>query len=174
MAFVVLGLCSNRPWQGKTCITLLQEACEALSAILTGMCISSVYTTKPMYVEHQSDFYNMAVCGTVSDELTPAALLSKIHCIEAALGRDRSRELRNGPRSIDIDIELFGSARVCEPDLEIPHPRLTERAFVLVPMFEVLKKTGENGGRIGMELYSELCKAAESVSTSGVTLYGSL
>ena len=61
-----------------------------------------------MYVENQSDFYNMVMLGTLSDEYTPHKLLEYIHRVESLLGRNRAKEIRFGPRSIDIDIEFFG------------------------------------------------------------------
>lgn len=105
--------------------------------------ISSVYCTKPMYVEDQEYFYNMVILGTVSDDMDPHRLLQRIHEIEASLGRDRSKELRFGPRSIDIDIEFFGDFEINTEDLQIPHPRLHERAFVLQPLLEILPKTAD-------------------------------
>ena len=168
MPFVVLGLGSNRPWQGMDSIELLQKACAALAPLLGNMRHSSVYSTKPMYVEYQSDFYNMAVCGQAEKALTPRALLSEIHRIEAGLGRNRAEEIRNGPRSMDIDIELFGSERILEPDLEIPHPRLAERAFVLIPMLEILS---ESADCIERGMYAGLVQKARLVGTEGVMLY---
>lgn len=177
MTFVVLGLGSNRSWKGMDSMTLLRSALQALSPLLQDMCLSSIYRSRPMYVEDQSDFYNMAAGGWLPGELSPRELLDKIHEIEASLGRDRSREVRNGPRSIDIDIELFGSARVEETDLEIPHPRLQERAFVLVPLFEVLEKAfGRGAGAaavekaLGTEIYSFLQRARSEISMDGISL----
>ena len=91
-----------------------------------------------MYVVDQEDFYNMALVGLLDDGICARALLEKIHEIEAAFGRAREKEIRFGPRSLDIDIEFFGRQKILEPDLQIPHPRLKERAFVLTPLLEVL------------------------------------
>lgn len=168
MAFVVLGLGSNRAWNGNSCIQLLQKACCALKPLLKTMRISSVYCTKPMYVEAQDDFYNMVVCGDVSDALLPHDLLSEIHRIEASLGRDRTTEIRNGPRSIDIDIELFGAERIASPDLQVPHPRLQERAFVLVPMLEIFQK---NADCIERQIIAAHEQALQHCGTQGVHLY---
>ena len=174
MAFVVLGLGSNRAWNGMDCIALLRATCAALSPLLADMRVSSVYCTKPMYVEAQDDFYNMAACGFVSDALTPHALLAEIHRIEAALGRDRSREIRNGPRSIDIDIELYGDARVESADLQIPHPRLAERAFVLVPLLELLESAPDGEKRIAPQQRAQIKLALHELpqgEASGVQLH---
>ena len=100
--------------------------------------ISSIYRTQAMYVTDQNDFFNMAVFGYVCDDFSPFSLLEEIHKIEAECGRNRSKEIRFGPRSLDIDIELFGNQSIQTPDLQVPHPRLKERSFILTPMLEIL------------------------------------
>ena len=99
---------------------------------------SSLYRTKPMYFENQSDFLNMVVAGKIKKDITPHSLLFEIHKIEECLGRNRALEKRNGPRSIDIDIEFFGNEHFSAHDLQIPHPRIFERPFVCVPLYEIL------------------------------------
>ena len=138
MRRVLLGLGSNKEFHGKRPLELLQCACRELAQILDSPHFSSVYKTRAMYVENQDDFYNMTACGFVDDNLTAQELLQKINSIEAKYGRDRTQEIRFGPRPLDIDIELFGDETINTPDLEIPHPRLGERAFVLVPSLEIL------------------------------------
>lgn len=146
--FTVLGLGSNKSFASLDSLHLLAKACDFLEPLLSDFRFSSVYRTKPMYVTDQSDFYNMAVSGQT--ELSAHELLSKIHEIEAKFGRDRKSEIRNGPRSIDIDIELFGNEEIHFSDssdpmknLEVPHPRLSERAFVLIPLLEVLPSNAD-------------------------------
>lgn len=136
--FIVLGLGSNKSYQGDNCETLLKKACKQLSFLFTDFKMSSVYRTKPMYVENQDCFYNMVVCGFLREKISPDELLQKIHIIENLLGRNRELEIRNGPRSMDIDIEIFGNEKVSKSDLEIPHPRICERDFVLQPLNEIL------------------------------------
>ena len=87
------------------------------------------------------DFYNMVVCGDYSGSCFQ--LLDDIHNVESSLGRDRSKEFRNGPRSLDVDIELFGNERVNTENLVVPHERMTERAFVLKPLLEILHKNAD-------------------------------
>ena len=94
---------------------------------------SGFYRTAPWSVPDQPDFVNLCAAGETA--LSPQALLALIHRIEADLGRER-RE-RWGPRPIDIDILTYGDAAADEPGLTIPHPRLTERAFVLVPLLDI-------------------------------------
>ena len=69
--------------------------------------------------------------------LSPRELLEKIREVETVLGRPQPP--RHGPRAIDIDILLFGDSKICEADLEIPHPRMSRRAFVLKPLLDVLE-----------------------------------
>lgn len=94
---------------------------------------SSVYETAPWGPVPQSWFLNLV--AEVRTALNPRALLTCTQAVEAALGR--TREVRWGPRTVDVDIILYGDRVVWEPDLVIPHPRLRERGFVLVPLFEI-------------------------------------
>lgn len=138
MKAVALGLGSNKKFSGLRPEEILGGAVFELSKILRGVEISSVYRTKAMYVLDQDDFYNMALAGFLDEGISARDLLEKIHEIEASFGRDREKEIRFGPRPLDIDIEFFGNQKISEPDLQIPHPRLKERAFVLIPLLEVL------------------------------------
>lgn len=147
MQRVVLGLGSNRKFNGMSCLEILNKASIELKDILMQPVFSSVYKTKAMYVENQDDFYNMAVLGFVSDDLTAYDLLDKIHVIENKYGRNRENEIRYGPRSLDIDIELFGDLIINEKDLQIPHVKIEERAFVLIPLLEILLKPADKQKR---------------------------
>jgi 2-amino-4-hydroxy-6-hydroxymethyldihydropteridine diphosphokinase len=106
-----------------------------LAAAATVRRLSRVYETRPMYVEDQPAYLNAV--GELETTLGPRALLDELHRIEAALGRDRSREIRMGARTLDLDILLYGTEVMDSPDLVVPHPRLSERAFVLVPLLEL-------------------------------------
>ena len=143
MKRVLLGLGSNKSFQNMAPLDLLKCACRDLSGCLAEPSFSSVYKTKAMYVENQEDFYNMCVLGFVADDLDPFQFLTTINQIEAKYGRDRSKEIRFGARSLDIDIELFGDEHINHPDLQIPHPRVEERLFVLIPATEVLNETAD-------------------------------
>ena len=96
---------------------------------------SSDYTTPPWGIEDQPPFVN--VCIAVETELTPQALLGRVQAVEQALGRTRARERRWGPRPIDIDILAYDDVTLAGAELTLPHPRLFERAFVLVPLAEI-------------------------------------
>ena len=95
---------------------------------------SSVYETEPVEVVDQGLFLNL-VCQ-VETRQTPASLLAT--CLEAESSLGRSRNIAKGPRNIDIDILFFGQEIVRRRDLQIPHPRLRNRKFVLVPLTEIL------------------------------------
>ena len=95
--------------------------------------LSSVYETEPVGFTAQRWFLNIVV--EIETELFPMQLLSRIAKIEQALGRVRS--VKNGPRTLDIDILLYGRAVVRSGRLEIPHPRMAERRFVLAPLAEL-------------------------------------
>lgn len=94
---------------------------------------SSVYQTAPWGLEDQPDFLNCVI--EVGTQLPPAGLLERAKAVEETLGRQPG--LRYGPRLIDVDILLYGSMVVEQPDLEIPHPRLHLRAFALIPLAEL-------------------------------------
>lgn len=96
---------------------------------------SPVYQTAPMYVQDQPPFYNMA--AAVAAALPPAELLAALQAVERAMGRDRTRERRNGPRALDIDIVTIENVVLDGPDLTLPHPRMAERAFVLAPLADI-------------------------------------
>ena len=96
---------------------------------------SSDYRTPPWGVTDQAPFVNR--CLTVKTNLRPHTLLDRAQAVERALGRDRSREQRWGPRTVDIDIVAYDDLAMDDPRLTLPHPRLFERAFVLVPLAEI-------------------------------------
>lgn len=94
---------------------------------------SSIYSTEPVDVATQAWFLNCVL--EIETDLMPRQLLRTFKEIENELGRKYT--VRRGPRVIDIDILLYGSSVVQTPDLEIPHPRMTQRRFVLVPLVEI-------------------------------------
>jgi len=97
---------------------------------------SSDYRTAPWGVTDQPPFVNLALA--VDTMLTPRALLDRALSVEAMFGRDRAREQRWGPRTLDIDIIAFDGLEMNENGLTLPHPRLFERAFVLAPLAEIV------------------------------------
>ncbi|MDR0390250.1 MAG: 2-amino-4-hydroxy-6-hydroxymethyldihydropteridine diphosphokinase [Spirochaetaceae bacterium] len=118
---------------------VLEAALRELSPLFDGFRVASFYETAPLYVLDQGSFLNSAATGFYTG--TPEELLALIQAIEQKHGRDRSKERRWGERSLDIDILLFGRRIIHNPPLlEIPHPRLNERAFALVPLLELAPK----------------------------------
>ncbi len=97
--------------------------------------ISPVYRTVPVGPVTQDDFVNGAV--RIETDLAPEALMRRCLAIEAAMGRDREKAVRWGPRLIDIDIILFDDMAMDTQPLQLPHPRFHERAFVLVPIADI-------------------------------------
>ncbi len=94
---------------------------------------SSLYRTAPVGLRHQPDFINAVV---ELNAVVPApTLLELLFAIEARFGRRRS--IRNAPRSLDLDLLLYGDETSADPSLTLPHPRLHERAFVLAPLAEI-------------------------------------
>jgi 2-amino-4-hydroxy-6-hydroxymethyldihydropteridine diphosphokinase len=113
----------------------LAAAALRLQSIGRVLSRSSLYSTEPVGFSEQPRFLNAVVA--LETQLSPRALLSALLAIELEFGRDRSAGIANGPRTLDLDILLYDDLILDEPDLQIPHPRLGERAFVLVPLAEI-------------------------------------
>ena len=111
----------------------IQWAVERLREISTGLTVSSFYETAPVGVTLQPAFVN-AVCGMWTD-LSVFELLSELRDVQREAGV--RGPVLNGPRALDIDILLYGSLVVDLPHLTVPHPRMTEREFVLRPLAEI-------------------------------------
>jgi 2-amino-4-hydroxy-6-hydroxymethyldihydropteridine diphosphokinase len=94
---------------------------------------SSLYRTEPQGYRAQPEFVNAV--AELDTRLAPAALLAALQAVEADAGRERS--FRNAPRTLDLDLLLYGAERIDQPGLVVPHPRMHERAFVLVPLLEI-------------------------------------
>ena len=109
------------------------HALQALARVVTFTRISSLYETEPVGYQDHPRFINGVCCGSTA--LSPQQLLTYAKSTEVLLGRQPT--FRNGPRPIDIDILLYDDQSVAEPGLVIPHPRMSERAFVLVPLKEI-------------------------------------
>ena len=96
---------------------------------------SSDYSTPPWGDQQQADFIN--ACIEIETSLDPHALLFTLQKVEAKFGRERARERRFGPRTLDLDLLAYDDVILQKPELTLPHPRLFERAFVLVPLAEI-------------------------------------
>lgn len=111
----------------------LDEALKLLAKNILLIRVSSVYDTEPFQTYNQPRFLNL-VCQAQTN-ITPVELLNFVKSIEHKLGR--APDSHNAPREIDIDILFYGNKIITTPELTIPHPRLAERAFVLVPLAEI-------------------------------------
>ena len=130
MATVYLGLGSNlgdRRKNIENAVALLKESNVAVQKI------STIIETEPVGFLDQGKFLNAVLKGTT--QLSPVDLLRHTQSIEKQLGRIKT--IRNGPRTIDIDILLYDHEKISTPQLTIPHPRMWERDFVLGPLQEI-------------------------------------
>ena len=129
MKTVYLGLGSNVGNREEH----LREALARLAGVATVRRVSPVYETDPVDYTDQRRFLNLAV--EIETELFPMQLLTRTARIERELGRERT--IDKGPRTIDIDILLFGRSIIRSTKLEVPHPRMAARRFVLAPLADL-------------------------------------
>ncbi len=119
---------------------------------------SSDYRTPPWGFKYQAPFINL--CIAVDTKLGPRELLGRAQEVELKLGRDRTHEKRWGPRTADIDIIAYDDLAVAELGLTLPHPRLFERAFVLLPLAEIAPERIISGRKVR--------EALATVNTAGI------
>jgi 2-amino-4-hydroxy-6-hydroxymethyldihydropteridine diphosphokinase len=130
-----IGMGANIPGPAGSPEQTLAAAARELVSLGRVTARSSLYSTEPVGYADQPRFVNAVVA--IETELSPRDLLGELLRIEQEFGRDRSAGIANGPRTLDLDILLYGDDVIREPGVEIPHPRLAERAFVLVPLAEI-------------------------------------
>jgi 2-amino-4-hydroxy-6-hydroxymethyldihydropteridine diphosphokinase len=135
MRTAYIGLGSNLASAAGSPETTLAAAARRLASLGRLVAQSSLYSTEPVGFADQPRFLNSVVA--LQTDLEPHALLAALLHIEREFGRDRSGSIRNGPRTLDLDLLLFGDLTIREPGLEVPHPRLGERGFVLIPLNEI-------------------------------------
>ncbi|ADL13286.1 2-amino-4-hydroxy-6-hydroxymethyldihydropteridine diphosphokinase [Acetohalobium arabaticum] len=156
MTTVYLSLGSNKESREE----YLQRAIKKLQdhSGIRVIASSPVYETKPVGYTDQDDFLNLVL--EVKTTLASLELLDYIQEVELEL--DRTREIRWGPRTIDIDIILFGEKEIESERLTIPHPRFHKRAFVLVPLLDLTDEVVYEG-KTAAELLDELPHKADVV-----------
>lgn len=144
----------NVPSRAGTPAQTLVAAAERLESLGRVVARSSLYSTEPVGYADQPRFVNAVVA--LETEFPPRALLEGLLALEKEFGRDRSTGIPNGPRSLDLDIVLYGEQSISEPGLEIPHPRLAERAFVLIPLNEIAPqiRDSRSGRTVGQLLHN--------------------
>lgn len=141
----------------------LRFAVAHVRQLLDPCTLSGVYETMPLHERNQPDFLN--ACATGRTRLSARQLLSELQHIERLAGRTRGR--RYGPRTLDLDLLLYGDRVIEQPNLIVPHPRMHERGFVLEPLREIAGDwvvPGARSGRDGVNV-DEL---ADALSTEGV------
>ena len=138
-----------------------QRALDAIKSIARLERVAPIYETEPWGITDQPRFLNTVV--EAKTHLEPIELLMMLKTIEMTLGRKST--LRNGPRVIDMDILLYGSQPFSLPQLEIPHPRLAERAFVLAPLADLAPALRPPGWKLTVR------EQLESLERSGVRLF---
>jgi 2-amino-4-hydroxy-6-hydroxymethyldihydropteridine diphosphokinase len=144
MAEALIGMGGNVGDVRATLDRAVAALCDANTVALVAR--SSDYLTPPWGVTDQPPFVNLALA--VATTLGPRALLDRALRIETMLGRDRAREKRWGPRTLDVDILAYDDIEIDEPGLTLPHPRVFERAFVLAPLAEIVPDRRIKGVRI--------------------------
>jgi 2-amino-4-hydroxy-6-hydroxymethyldihydropteridine diphosphokinase len=114
----------------------LRRAVDAVAVHLTNVRVSAIYETSPVGgPPDQRDYLNAVIVGRT--RLSARALLTFLRKSESAAGRKRARGPRNAPRPLDLDILLYGEEQIATRRLTVPHPRMTGRLFVLVPLADV-------------------------------------
>lgn len=151
---------------GSNLASPLEQVTHALDAIATipqsrVVATSSYYRTKPLGPQDQPDYLNAAVA--LETELSPEALLAHTQCIELEHGRVRKAE-RWGPRTLDLDIMLFGNLTVATPTLIVPHYDMKNRAFMLVPLLEIAPDCTFPDGKRAAEIL-------DTLSQDGITFW---
>lgn len=133
MADVLIALGGNVGDVRATFGKAIANICGMTQAALNAR--SSDYATPPWGELQQARFVN--ACISIDTSLDPHALLFTLHKIEKKFGRDRTAETRWGPRTLDLDMLAYDDMIIDKPELTLPHPRMFERAFVLVPLCEI-------------------------------------
>lgn len=146
MRTAYIGMGANLPSPAGPPEATLAAAAVRLQALGRMLTRSSLYSTEPVGFADQPRFLNAA--AALQTRLTPVELLGALLLIEQDFGRNRIFSLPNGPRTLDLDILLYGDFVIGGSSLVIPHPRLAERAFVLRPLNEIAPQALDPGRRI--------------------------
>ena len=173
MRIAYIGIGGNlASWAGEPPATLAAAALrlESLGRVVRR---SSLYSTEPVGFAEQPRFMNAAVA--LETEVEPQELLRSLLAIEKEFGRDRVAGFANGPRTLDLDLLLMDNLEISAPDLLIPHPRLAERAFVLIPLAEIAPEAlVPRWGKTVGQLLQELLDASANESHGVVPVQSAL
>jgi len=135
MPLATIALGANLPSSAGAPEATLAAAAERLASLGRIAARSSLYSTAPVGFRDQPRFVNAVIA--LETWLSPRELLDALLALELDFGRDRAASPAKGPRTLDLDILFYGDLVLGESGLEVPHPRLAERAFVLVPLHEI-------------------------------------
>jgi 2-amino-4-hydroxy-6-hydroxymethyldihydropteridine diphosphokinase len=163
-AYIALG--ANIPSATGSPRETLEAAIKRLGELGTVVSRSRLYETAPVGYTDQPTFLNAAIALETS--LEPEALLDSLLTIERSFGRDRSHGIPNGPRTLDLDILLYGDRILNTETLQIPHPRIAQRVFVLVPLAEIApQRIHPQYGKSMTQLLQDLEKHNEDLIHGG-------
>jgi len=174
-AYIALG--SNLAGPAGSPEQTLLLAVERLEALGKLVGRSSLYSTAPVGYDNQPRFVNAVV--SLVTPMSARELLTTLLEIELEFGRDRSKLHHNGPRTLDLDLLMLGDLRRIEPGLEIPHPRMNERLFVLEPLCEIAPQqivpmTGLSVCQLLRKLKSETVQPIDAISRCASELWNPL
>jgi 2-amino-4-hydroxy-6-hydroxymethyldihydropteridine diphosphokinase len=172
LAFVALG--GNIPGPAGSPEATLAAAAVRLADLGRITARSSLYSTTPVGADIAQPRFLNAVLA-LETTLTPFELLGAVLLIEREFGRDRVANIPNGPRTLDLDILFYGDLVLSESSLKIPHPRIAERAFVLVPLHEIAPDLRDpRSGKTVSLLLAELSSGHASLASSVVPVASAL
>jgi 2-amino-4-hydroxy-6-hydroxymethyldihydropteridine diphosphokinase len=163
MASVLIALGGNVGDVRTTFRKAISHICGMAQAAMIAR--SSNYTTPPWGDEDQAPFIN--ACVEIETDLDPHALLFVMQKVEQKFGRTRDKERQWGPRTLDLDMIAYDDVSFQKPDLILPHPRLFERAFVLVPLAEIAPDRVISGIRVRDGLASVSTQGIERLPDTG-------
>lgn len=163
---VYIGLGSNL---GDSLTTL----CSALATLrshpaIHHLQVSRLYRSKPIGPQDQPDYWNAAAC--FHTPLTPQAVLTLLLTIEQQHGREREKQVHWGARTLDLDVLLYDQLIITTPELIIPHPYLTERAFVVFPLLDLNPDLILPSGKLLRDYLSVLQEQASTLQVSDLAL----
>jgi 2-amino-4-hydroxy-6-hydroxymethyldihydropteridine diphosphokinase len=163
MASAIIALGGNVGDVRATFRQAISDICGTAQAKLLAR--SSDYSTPPWGDEDQALFVN--ACIAIETNLAPQALLSVLQKVEQKFGRTRTKARRWGPRTLDLDLIAYDDVSLQTPELTLPHPRLFERAFVLVPLTEIAPDRMIGGIRVRDGLAGASTQGIERLPDTG-------
>jgi 2-amino-4-hydroxy-6-hydroxymethyldihydropteridine diphosphokinase len=174
MPLTHIALGANLPGPAGSPESTVAAAAERLASLGRITARSSLYSTAPVGIADQPRFLNAVIA--LETRLAPRDLLNALLAIERSFGRDRTASVPGGPRILDLDILFYDGITLSEHGLEIPHPRLAQRAFVLIPLNEIDSqlrdpRTGRTVSQLLARLSSGRTQLTQEVAPIASTLW---